>query len=123
MPMAAAEHDAGRKAENKRLMMIIMVPAAVVVVCALATSTRANEYKAFSGFVTAEHERMGLRAIMPAAARGHTLPILRDSSLPTGGGKQLDDVPENKPLTPGQVDDKAKEWAEKHPDETRTLFL
>lgn len=112
--------------EKKRLMILIAVPAAIVVVCALATSSRVNEYQTFSGFVTAEHEQMGLRAMMPSSSHGlHTLPILRDSSLVVDQKekKKLAEVGDNEPLTPGQVDDKAKEWAADHPEETRSLFL
>lgn len=126
--MAASTSRDGEefKMEKKRLMILIAMPAAIVVVCALATSTRVNEYQTFSGFITAEHEQMGLRAVMPSSSRGsRTLPILRDSS--SAGGqketKKLAEVGDNEPLTPGQVDDKAKEWAADHPEETRTLFL
>jgi hypothetical protein len=114
------------KLEKKRLMILIAVPAAIVVVCALATSTRVNEYQTFSGFITAEHERMGLRAVMPSSSRGsRTLPILKGSS--SAGDqkemKKLAEMGDNEPLTPGQVDDRAKEWAGNHPEETRSLFL
>ena len=111
-------------AKRRQLLMLIAIPVGLVVICALATSTRPNEYQAFSGFVTEEHESMGLRAIMGKGTKHH-LAILRvvGNALAGEKKKELAQLDENSPLTPAEVDAKAKSWTADHPEESKHLYM
>lgn len=122
---------AGRAREGgvMRFEGLIALLCAAVVLCSLAVSTRPTEYETFSGFMAETPELLVSARRSAGLSARHTQMQLRsledkstglvDEEEKAGGSGGNED----QKMTPEQIDDKAKDWAKEHPEESKRVFM
>ena len=92
----------------------MLIALCVVSVCllAVAVSTREAEYNAYTGFAVDEEEHVVTKALLPQGPRHMML-----RALGVGVASPAQSLDEDTPLDPGDVDTRAEQWAQEHPEE------